>query len=55
MKINWGVIKFILILGLVVIVFSFSNQRNNARSISEMTIEFEDEDRLFISQKTVNK
>ena len=55
MKINWGVIKFILILGLVVFVFSFSNQRNNARNISEMTIEFEDEDRLFISQKTVNK
>ena len=55
MKINWGVIKFILILGLVVFVFSFSNQRNNARDISEMTIEFDDEDRLFISQKTVNK
>ncbi len=42
-------------MGLVVFVFSFSNQRNNARNISEMTIEFEDEDRLFISQKTVNK
>lgn len=55
MKINWGFIKFFLITGLFVFIFSFSQQRNKARHVSGISIEFEDETRLFISQKTVNK
>ena len=55
MKINWGLIKFILITSLVVFVFNFSQQRNKARDISGIAIEFEDETRLFITKKTVNK
>ena len=55
MKINWGLIKFILITSLVVFVFNFSQQRNKARDISGIAIEFEDETRLFITKKIVNK
>lgn len=55
MKINWGLIKFVLITSLVVFVFNFSQQRNKARDISGIAIEFEDETRLFITKKTVNK
>ena len=55
MKINWGFIKFFLITGLFVFIFSFSQQRNKARDVSGISIEFGDEPRLFISQKTVNK
>ena len=55
MKINWGLIKFVLITSLVVFVFNFSQQRNKARDISGIAIEFEDETRLFITKKIVNK
>ena len=55
MKINWGLIKFVLITSLFIFVFNFSQQRNKARDISGIAIEFEDETRLFITKKTVNK
>ncbi len=55
MKINWGLIKFLIISCLIVFVFGFSKQRNEVRRIDKIDIEFKDENRLFITQNTVNK
>jgi len=55
MKINWGIIKFLVIASLIVFMFGFSKQRNEVRKITKIDIEFKDEKRLFITENTVNK
>jgi len=55
MKINWGVIKFLVIASLIVFIFGFSKQRNKVRKITKIDIEFKDENRLFITENMVNK
>ena len=48
-------IKFILISGLVVFLFSFTNNRNKMRKLSKIEVEFVDENDPFITVNTVNK
>ncbi len=55
MKINWGLIKFIVLVGLVVFLYSFTNKRNIARKLTKIEIEFVDENDPFITLTTVNK
>jgi cell division protein FtsQ len=55
MKINWGIIKYLVITSLIVFMFGFSKQRNEVRKITKIDIEFKDENRLFITENTVNK
>tara|TARA_B100000809_G_C15136292_1_gene530761 strand:+ start:1356 stop:2087 length:732 start_codon:yes stop_codon:yes gene_type:complete len=55
MKINWGILKFLVITSLIVFMFGFSKQRNEVRKITKIDIEFKDENRLFITENTVNK
>jgi len=55
MKINWGIIKFLLVTSLIVFLFGFSKQRNKLRKIDKIDLEFKDENRLFITPNTVNK
>jgi len=55
MKINWGIIKFLVVTGLVVFLFGFSKQRNEQRKIAKINLDFKDENRLFITPNTVNK
>ena len=55
MKINWGIIKFLVITSLIVFMFGFSKQRNEVRKIAKIDIDFKDENRLFITENTVNK
>lgn len=55
MKINWGIIKFIVLLGLVVFLFSFTKTRNAHRYLSKIDVEFVDENEPFITLPTVNK
>lgn len=55
MKINWGIIKFLLITSAIVFLFSFSKQRNDLRKITKIEVEFMDEKGLFITQNSVNK
>lgn len=55
MKINWGFIKFLVITGIIVFFFGFSKQRNKVRKIEKIEVNFEDENRLFITSNTVNK
>jgi len=55
MKINWGIIKFLVIASLIVFMFGFSKQRNEVRKITKIDIEFKDENQIFITENTVNK
>ncbi|MAP54712.1 hypothetical protein [Altibacter sp.] len=55
MKVNWGLIKFVVVSGLVVFLFSFSKSRNENRKLTEIKIEFIDENDPFITVNTVNK
>jgi len=55
MKINWGIIKFLVVTGLIVFLFGFSKQRNEQRKLSKIDLVFKDENRLFITTNTVNK
>ena len=55
MKRSWEYIKFVLLFGLVVFLFSFTKQRNSARNLTKTNIEFLDENSPFITRETVNK
>ncbi len=55
MKINWGIIKFVVILVLVIGLFSFSGKRNKGRNLEKTKIEFVDETPPFITLEAVNK
>ncbi|MGV6829626.1 MAG: cell division protein FtsQ/DivIB [Flavobacteriales bacterium] len=55
MKIPWGSIKLIFITILIVFIYGFSNQRNEARKITKTTVNFLDENSNFITLNTVNK
>jgi len=55
MKINWNIIKFLVITGLIVFLFGFSKQRNELRNINKIDIIFKNENRMLITPQTVNK
>lgn len=55
MRINWNIIKFLVVASLIVFLFSFSNQRNEVRNLTNIEIEFMNENALFITQNSVNK
>ena len=55
MKINWDIIKFLVVTSLIVFLFGFSKQRNKLRKVHKITLEFKDENRMFITSDSVNK
>lgn len=55
MKINWNFIVFIVLSSFIVFLFGFAMQRNEARNLSKIVINFEDETPPFITLNTVNK
>jgi cell division protein FtsQ len=54
-RVNWNFIKGFLLMVLMCIVFAFSANRNNDRLISQVTVNFEGENNLFITEESVNK
>jgi cell division protein FtsQ len=55
MRINWGFIKFLVLSGLIVFLFSFTKKRNEGRKLMKIEVEFLDENDPFITLYTVNK
>ena len=53
-KINWQIIRLILILGFVVFLYSFSSKRNNNRKLIKSEVVFVGANNLFVKQETVN-
>lgn len=55
MRINWWLIKFLFLIGLIVFLFGFTNQRNKVRNLTKIDVEFIDDNEPFITQDAVNK
>lgn len=55
MKANFGFIKLTLVLVILGLLFGFTNQRNEARKLKSITVEFTDENSPFITLSAVNK
>lgn len=55
LRFNWSYIKMLLLLALVVFLFAFSSQRNAARHLVDLDVQFFGDDNLFISHQAVSK
>lgn len=55
MKINWNYIKALLLLALVVLLFGFSNAKNEQKKVKEIQVNFEEGELLFMDYQMVNK
>jgi cell division protein FtsQ len=55
MKINWDIIKFIILVGIIATLYSFSIKRNTVRKLTNINVEFIDENSPFITLDAVNK
>ena len=54
-KLNWNNIRLLLMLIAIVVLYAFGLERNKKRLVSEPEIEFFGENRLFITEESVNK
>ena len=55
MRVNWNYIKGFLLITLVSFVFVFSSFRNSTRKVDKISVSFEGENNLFITEEAVNK
>lgn len=55
MKINWNYIKGFFLIALILFLFGFSNQRNEAKKVQLIDVKFEQGENLFLSYEMVNK
>jgi len=55
MRINWNYIKFIILLVCISAFYAFSKHRNKERKIDRLTIEFVENNNLYVTQGMVNK
>ncbi len=55
MRINWDYIKFVLLLLLTGFLYAFASHRNGQRLVPEVTIQFDDESKPFVTRESVNK
>ncbi|MFX0557405.1 cell division protein FtsQ/DivIB [Maribacter sp. CXY002] len=55
MRTNWGFIKIITLVVVLMGVYSFSNQRNKKKNIDKVAIKFIGDQNLYITEGTVNK
>lgn len=55
MRINWNLIKGVLLLGLVVFLYAFSSHKNNSRSVAKVAVQFIGNENVYITTEMVNK
>ncbi|MFT7072520.1 cell division protein FtsQ/DivIB [Patiriisocius sp. Uisw_017] len=55
MKINWGLIKFLVLTTSIVVLFGFTKKRNESRKLNKIEVEFTDENDPFVTLNSVNK
>ena len=53
-KFNWQNIRLVLMLFLVVFLFSFTQSRNEKRKISKVQVEFQGDNKMFLTNEMVN-
>ena len=52
---NWGNIRLVLMLGVVVFLYSFTANRNEQRHLKKSEVVFSDNENLFMTREMVNK
>jgi len=55
MRINWNLIKGVLLLGLVVFLYAFSSFTNNNRPVTKVDVQFTGKENVYITTEMVNK
>lgn len=55
LQVNWNYIKTLFLLILVVFLYAFSSQKNNARKVSKPKIQFIGDNNLYITHENVSK
>ncbi|WP_026452571.1 cell division protein FtsQ/DivIB [Aequorivita capsosiphonis] len=55
MKRSLVILKFLILLGLIAFLFSFTKKRNDNRKLTKIEVEFLDDNSPFITHNTVNK
>lgn len=55
MKRSMEILRFLVLLGLMAFLFSFTKKRNDNRKLNKIEVEFIDDNSPFISHNTVNK
>ncbi len=55
MKINYNNIKAFAVLALVIFLFGFAGNRNEARKLKDVEVKFTDYDNLYLTEEAVNK
>jgi cell division protein FtsQ len=55
LKVNWNIIKAIVLLGTVGFLVGFSHEKNRAIKVTEIGVVFEEGDNLFMNYEMVNK
>ncbi len=54
-RFNWITIRLVLMFGLVIVLFSFTSNRNENRKLTKTKVVFVGENSSFLKQETVNK
>ena len=54
-RFNWITIRLVLMFGLVIVLFSFTSNRNENRKLTKTKVVFVGENASFLKQETVNK
>ena len=55
LRVNWNYIKALVLLLLIGFLFAFSTNRNSAKKVTELEVNFSGDNNLFITHETVNK
>ncbi len=55
MRVNWNIMKTILLMICITMLYAFSHERNAQRKVEGMQIEFVGEQSLFLNKEMVNK
>jgi cell division protein FtsQ len=55
MKINWNILKMVLLTISIVVLYGFANIRNQKNNIAELDIQFTDGNNLYLTNSMVNK
>lgn len=55
MRVNYGYIKVLILLGLVVFLYAFTNARNKSRVVAKPIVEFLGSDNLYLTHDNVSK
>ena len=55
MQINWNYIKLILLVLVTGGLYAFGSHRNEQRLVPEVTVQFDDESKPFVTRESVNK